>query len=82
MAKELMRLEIEPAENGGHTVTHHYRTSAKRDAKNPSGVSYQHQEPEHHVFGKDEGHEMLRHVAEHTGVAEPGEEDDELDEGE
>ena len=43
----------------------------------------QYVEPQHHVFGKNEGHEMLRHLAEHLEIAEPkgkkesDEEDDE-----
>jgi hypothetical protein len=71
MAKELSRIEIEPAENGGHTVTHHHKEAARKDSKSHSGVSMVYHEPEHHVFGKDEGHEMLAHIANHLEIPEP-----------
>ena len=68
MAKEIRRIEIEPAENGGHTVTHHYK-DAVRHGKHGDVSRYV--EPEHHVFGPDEGHEMLAHVANHLAIPEP-----------
>jgi hypothetical protein len=68
MAKKLIRMEIEPAENGGHTVTHHYKEEMKRDAKSHAGISMGYQEPERHVFGGDDGHGMLAHVATHLGI--------------
>jgi hypothetical protein len=73
--KEMRRMEIEPAENGGHTVTHHYR-----EAVGKGGMSGSYQEPEQHVFGANEGHEMLAHVANHLEIPEM--EDDEEDEPE
>ncbi len=88
MAKELRRIEIEPAENGGHTVTHHFKESMRKDSKSHSGMTPRYEEPEHHVFGKDEGHEMLAHIANHLEIAEPKgkeeerEEEDEDTEGE
>lgn len=70
MAKQLHRIEIEPAENGGHTVKHHFREIAK-DSKSHAGVSMRYHEPESHVFGPEEGHEMLAHIANHLGIKEP-----------
>lgn len=63
--KELEHLRIEKAENGGHIVSHHF-------------AGFEH-EPESHVFAKDEGPEMMDHVAKHMGVEadmEPDEDDD------
>lgn len=78
MDKHLHRLEIEPAENGGHVVRHHHREISKNN-KSHSGISV-YSEPETHVFGPDEGHEMLAHVANHLHIAEPKEEEREDDE--
>lgn len=78
--KEMRRMEIEPAENGGHTVTHHYKESM-REGKH--GIQSSYVEPEHHVFGADQGHEMLAHVANHLAIPEPNEPDESAtDEGE
>ena len=63
--KEIRRMEIEPAENGGHTVTHSYKPM-QREGKHGMQESYM--EPEHHVFGADEGREMLTHVANHLSI--------------
>jgi hypothetical protein len=60
--KALAHLRISPAENGGHVVEHHF-------------THYDH-EPEQHVFGKGQGHEMLAHVAQHMGVTDREEEGD------
>ncbi len=80
MAKQtLTRMEIEPAENGGHTVTHHYKSS-------PSMVrghmESHYVEPEKHIFSESEGHKAIAHIAEHAGikldeVREPAEEKEE-----
>ena len=66
--KEIHRIEIEPAENGGHTVTHHFKPTEKPG----KGLSYDYDRPrsETHVFGKGEGHEMLAHVANHLQIPE------------
>jgi hypothetical protein len=80
MKKEIRRIEIEPAENGGHTVTHHLKP-AQRQGRH--GMMEIYMEPEHHVFGADEGHEMLAHVANHLAIPEAEEPDEpEKDEGE
>ena len=73
--KMIRRIEIEPSENGGHTVTHHYKEMPTHSSK--EGVSMRYTEPEHHVFGKEEGHDMLAHVANHLKIAEPKEEAEE-----
>lgn len=76
--KEIRRMEIEPAENGGHTVTHHYKEMTKEGRH---GIQISYVEPEHHVFGADEGHEMLAHVANHLDIPELSEDEpDEPDE--
>lgn len=60
MAKELMRMEIMPAENGGHVVTHHM--------KEAKGMMHSYSPPETHVFGPGDGHGMLAHVATHLNI--------------
>jgi hypothetical protein len=77
---ELHHLEIHPAKNGGHTVHHHFMPKpASR-----SGAFMGPEEPEHHVFGPEEGHEMLAHVAHHLGIKPVAEreEDEEPEESE
>lgn len=69
--REIRRMEIEPAENGGHTVTHHYKEQPHHSSK--SGMGMQYVEPEHHVFGAEEGHEMLAHIANHLQIPESNE---------
>lgn len=57
--KKLHHMEIEPVKgaNGGHIVTHHYQSE---------GMDYH--KPQTHLFSKEEGSEMLAHVAKHLGV--------------
>lgn len=71
--RKMRRMEIEPSENGGHTVTHHYKEEMRPNSKSHTGVMMGGSEPEHHVFGAHEGHEMLAHVANHLQIAEPTE---------
>ena len=76
MAKELVRMEIEPASNCGHTVTHHYRAVRHKDPRSHSGIT-EYVEPESHVFGDEEGHKLIRHIADHLGITAPkGKEED------
>jgi hypothetical protein len=78
--RAIRRMEIEPAENGGHMVTHHMKEMPQHSSK--MGMSMAYQEPEKHVFGPDEGHEMLAHIANHLSIPERGEADEpEEDEG-
>lgn len=80
MAKKLRSIEIEPAENGGHTVTHRYREQPTHSGK--SGMSMSYVEPEQHVFGPEDGHKMLAHVANHLKIKEiEGEAEKEENEG-
>ena len=71
--KEIRRLVIEPAENGGHTVSHEYKPM-QREGRH--GMTESYVEPERHVFGADEGHEMLAHVANHLDIPEHEESDE------
>lgn len=64
MAK-IRRIEIEPAENGGHTVTHHFQPASGKGFMTGS-----HKEPQAHVFGANEGHAMLVHVANTLDIPE------------
>ncbi len=75
MKKEIRHIQIEPAENGGHTVTHHYKPM-QREGKH--GIQENYLEPENHAFGADEGHEMLAHVANALEISEDeGDKDEE-----
>ena len=65
--KQIRSIEIEPAENGGHTVTHRHK-EMQREGKH--GIQSSYIEPEHHVFGSDEGHKMLAHVANALAIPE------------
>lgn len=63
MAKmDIRRMEIEPAENGGHMVTHYMKEQPSKNGMMP------YQEPEEHVFGADEGHDMLAHIANQLNI--------------
>lgn len=66
--KSIRSMEIEPAENGGHTVTHRYKGMPHHSST--MGMSMAYQEPESHVFGANEGHEMLAHIANHLAIPE------------
>jgi len=58
-------MEIEPAENGGHTVTHHWKPM-QREGKH--GIQETYVEPESHVFGAGEGKKMMAHISDHLGI--------------
>lgn len=60
--KKLHHIEIHPAKNGGHMVQHHYHHD----------MTYH--EPEHHVFGPEQGEEMMAHVMKHAKVKMDNEE--------
>lgn len=74
MKKMIRRMEIEPAENGGHTVTHHFKETPTHSSRSGMGMAYT--EPEQHVFGPKEGHEMLAHVANHLSIPEMAQEEE------
>ncbi len=54
--KSLSHIVVKRAENGGHSITHHFD-------------NYQH-EPEVHVFSKDEGPEAHDHIEKCTGMCQ------------
>ncbi|MBV8208212.1 MAG: hypothetical protein JO041_15610 [Acidobacteria bacterium] len=60
---ELHHLEIHPAENGGHTVEHHFKMKHSK-----SGAFITHPDPERYSFGPEEGHKMLAHTANTLGI--------------
>lgn len=67
MAKrELKRMTIEPAENGGHTIEHQWKES--RHPGRPGSLEMVYHEPESHVFGPSEGGKMMEHIGKHLGV--------------
>ena len=82
MAQDFTKIEIKPADNGGHAVTHHMKPKMRVDGRAHAGMT-QYVEPKSYAFGKSEGHDLLRHLAEHLEIAEPkgekesDEEDDE-----
>lgn len=66
MAREIRSIEIEPAENGGHTVTHRFKSSP-----NPSkrgSLSDVYHEPETHVFGPDDDKKVIPHITKALGI--------------
>lgn len=69
MTKQLERIEIHPAKNGGHTVRHEFqRQPNKKGGSMSSGVYMERPEPEEHVFGPGDGAAMMAHVAKNLGV--------------
>jgi hypothetical protein len=67
--KKLSHLEVSKGEEGGHVVKHVYEND---------GMTYH--KPTEHVFGADEGHEALAHIAKHAGIeAGDGDEYEEAD---
>ncbi len=64
--KKIRNIEIEPAENGGHTVTHRFKEQPTHSRK--GGMSMGYIEPEQHVFGPGDDEKMLGHVAKHLGL--------------
>lgn len=62
--KKLHHIEIHPGKSGGHAIHHHHHQD---------GGEYR--EPEVHIFGEDEGHEALKHIAKHAKIKDgwPGE---------
>lgn len=65
--KKLRRLEIEPADNGGHTITHHFKSQPRKGPNGSVGMDY----PDHeqHTFGPEEKqqHAVLSHIAQALG---------------
>lgn len=59
----LAMIHIEKADDGGHMVTHHFHSGEDG-----------YQEPKKHVFGKQDGGEMLAHIGEALGIPNSKEE--------
>lgn len=68
--KKLDHIRVRQADGGGHVVEHHF---------SEDGMAYH--KPATHVFGEDEGAEMLAHVSKHMKV-KAGEAKEEAEEGE
>lgn len=52
--KELDHIRVYRAENGGHTIEHHFKNLM--------------QEPERHAFGPEQGDEAMDHIQECCGM--------------
>lgn len=67
--KNLASMHIMPANNGGFRVRHQFKPSPQSKGGSMSGgVEMQYHQPEEHVFGADEGEQMVAHVAKHLGI--------------
>ncbi len=64
--RPLRSMEIEPAENGGHTVTHRFKSTPNPSTKGSIAEIYH--EPETHVFGEGQEKELMAHVANKLGI--------------
>lgn len=66
------RMEIRPGTTkgkfAGATVMHHMKSMPSHSSKMGMGMEYR--EPESHIFGASEGHEMLAHIANHMNIEE------------
>lgn len=61
------RIEIHPADNGGHTVETSFHPK-----KTKSQAFHEYEEPKKAVFGKNQHEEMIDHVREHLGIPDDG----------
>ena len=64
--RHIEHMRITPAENGGHTVRHEMKRKMTHGRN--SGMGYEYQEPEEHVFGAGEDHKMMNHIGKHLGI--------------
>lgn len=82
MAKEakhqMSRMEIEPAENGGHVVTHYLKSTPKVGRGGDMSMAYH--EPERHVFGPKDDKKLTAHISKHLGLGDAHEEEMESEE--
>lgn len=62
--KKIRRMEIEPAKNGGHTITHVYHRM--QGAK--SGAFDAYPDDDKHVFGPDQCEDAIAHIRGHLGI--------------
>jgi len=66
--KRLRRMEIEPADNGGHLVRHHFEANLRYRRGLAGGFEEAARAPEEHVFGRGEHKELLEHIGQHLGL--------------
>jgi hypothetical protein len=64
------RIEIHPADNGGHTVETSFHPK-----KTKSHAFSEYEEPKKAVFGKNQHEEMIDHVRGHLGIPDGGDEE-------
>jgi hypothetical protein len=55
--KKLHHIELTRGKDGGHVARHHFENN---------GMHYH--QPEEHIFGDDEGEELVGHLAKHMGI--------------
>jgi hypothetical protein len=61
------RIEIHPADNGGHTVETSFHPK-----ETTSAAFSEYEEPKKAVFGKNQHEEMIDHVRQHLGIPDDG----------
>ena len=61
--KEIESVTITKGKNGGHTIRHSFRRTPVKDSKAASGIGYDYPESEEHIFGPDDDHKVLTHIA-------------------
>jgi hypothetical protein len=67
--KQLRSMEIEVAENGGHTITHRFKAKpVMRRGSMGGGMGMDHPEPEQHVFGPADGGKVMEHIKKNLGL--------------
>jgi hypothetical protein len=67
--KQIRRMEIEPADNGGHTVQHSYKSQpVNRKGSMAGGMDMDYPKPESFVFGSGDGEKLVAHVVKHLGI--------------
>jgi hypothetical protein len=60
--KQLHHMEVHEGEDGGHLIVHHYHED---------GIM--HHMPKEFMFGREEGHEAMKHIAKHMHFEHKGE---------
>jgi len=62
--KDLERIEVRLADKGGYIVRQSYRRRpVKRGGSMSGGMCMEYPDSDEIVFGKDEGHKLLSHIA-------------------
>ena len=60
---KIRRMEIEPSDNGGHTVTHSYKSSPGK-----SGAFMESEPSKSYTFGPGDHEKLLTHVDTHLNL--------------